>query len=94
MTNKITYIKPKTKKQETIGDIMGVRELFDEFNTFQCPILEIPRKHSSVDESYIQSLLAVSLTLKNQRIVLNKKIKEIKTVLDKIEVNKERWEKK
>ena len=72
MTNKITYIKPKTKKQETIGDIMGLRELFDEFNTFQCPILEIPRKHSSADESYIQSLLAVDTVLKRQRKEINK----------------------
>ena len=88
MTNKITYIKPKTKKQETIGDIMGLRELFDEFNTFQCPILEIPRKHSSVDESYIQSLLAVDTVLKRQRKEINKKIKAIKTALAFIKENR------
>jgi len=88
MLDKITHIKPKTKKQETIGDIMGLRELFDEFNTFQCPILEIPRKHSSADESYIQSLLAVDTVLKRQRREINKKIKAIKTALDCIEEKK------
>lgn len=85
---KVTNIKSKVKKQETIGDIMGLRELFDEFDTFKCPILQIPRKHSETDESYIQSLLSVSLILKDQRIVLNKKIKEIRTVLNKIRERK------
>ena len=85
MTNKITHIKPKTKKQETIGDIMGLTEFFDELNTFQCPILNEKKKCSSVDDSYIQALLSSALVLNEQRKVINKKIKDIKTTLKKIE---------
>tara|TARA_R110002020_G_scaffold265500_2_gene480288 strand:+ start:278 stop:544 length:267 start_codon:yes stop_codon:yes gene_type:complete len=85
MSDKITHIKPKTKKQETIGDIMGLKELFDEFNTFMCPILNERKKFSSVDDSYIHSLLSSALVLNEQRKVINKKIKDIKTTLKKVE---------
>ena len=88
MANKITYIKPKTKKQETIGDIMGLREFFNEFDTFMCPILNERKKFSSVDDSYIHALLSSALVLNEQRKVINKKIKDIKTTLKKIE---EKW---
>ena len=85
MTNKITHLKPKTKKQETIGDIMGLKELFDEFNTFKCPILNQSKKLSSVDDSYIHALLSSAMVLNEQRKVINKKIKDIKTTLKKME---------
>ena len=83
--NKVTHLKPKTKKQETIGDIMGLKELFDEFNTFKCPILNQSKKLSSVDDSYIHALLSSAMVLNEQRKVINKKIKDIKTTLKKME---------
>ena len=51
MSDKITHIKPKTKKQETIGDI----------------------------------ILSSAMVLNEQRKVINKKIKDIKTTLKKVE---------
>ena len=85
MTNKIRHLKPKTKKQQTLGDIMGLTEFFDEFNTFVCPILNERKKLSSVDNSYIHALLSSALVLNEQRKVINKKIKDIKTTLKKME---------
>ena len=86
MANKITHIKPKIKKQESIADIMGITEMLDDMNTFNCPLSDdyTHKKVSSVDDAYIESLLAVSLVLKKQRKEINKKIKQIKETLDKI----------
>ena len=84
MSDKITHIKPKTKKQETIGDIMGLTELFDEFNTFICPILNERKKLSSVDDSYIHALLSSAMVLNEQRKVINKKITEFEDSITKL----------
>ena len=90
MANKITHIKPKVIKRYGFVDENSWTGILDSLNTFYCPLSDdwTSKRVSSVDDAYIESLLAVSLVLKKQRKGINKKIKEIKTALDHIEENR------
>ena len=87
MKNKVTNIKPKIQRGFMSDN--PFHDIFMSLNDFDCPLSDkyTRKKMSSVDHSYIESLLAVSSVLKKQRKEINRKIKAIKTALDYIKEN-------
>jgi|TARA_R110000772_G_scaffold43357_2_gene99955 hypothetical protein len=85
MKNKVTNIKSKTQRGFMSDNPW--HEIFMSLNDFDCPLSDkyTRKEMSSVDHSYIESLLAVDKILKKQRKEMNSKIKEIKETLIKIE---------
>jgi len=89
VANKITHIKPKIQRGFISGNPW--QDMIDNMKTFYDPLADndwTTKKVKTVDDAYIQSLLAVSSVLKKQRKEINKKIKEIKTALDYIKENR------
>jgi len=85
MKNKVTNIKPKTQRGFMSDNPW--HDIFNRLRDFDCPLSDkyTRKEMSSVDHSYIESLLAVEKILKKQRKEMNSKIKEIKETLIKIE---------
>lgn len=85
MKDKVTNIKPKTQRGFMSDNPW--HDIFNRLRDFDCPLSDkyTRKEMSSVDHSYIESLLAVDKILKKQRKEMNSKIKEIKETLIKIE---------